>query len=596
MKRFLLYLTAAFFGTLAALFFLFLLVTAALVGGEATPPVASDSVLDLDLGGFIPEIAPLDPVGALIGQEGLTLRDVTEALRKAAADDRIEVVWLRPEGVSASWAVLSEIRGALDTYRASGKPLIASSGSNGFSEAAYYLASAADSVFTPPEATFELNGFYLTVPFFAGALDKLGVEPEVIRAGSYKSAAETFTNRQFSPENREQYQDLVDGVSTTFRTAIAASRPVTLADLDRIVEAGGLYDARAALAAGLVDGLRYEEAVRDGLRAYTDQDADDELRTVAFEDYAAVTPSEAGLALGDASERIALVYAVGQIMPGESTPDTGSGAILGADTFADALREAVRDETVRAIVVRVDSPGGAATASDAMWHAVREARRHVPVVVSMGGVAASGGYYLAAAADTILADPNTITGSIGVISVLFDATELLNDKLGVTFDAVQTGPAADLGALGQPLGPQERAILERTTEEVYTAFVDRVASGRGLSPDSVRALAGGRVYTGARALQLGLIDGLADLDGALTVAAAMAGLDTDYGLRVLPEEKGFFELLTDGAFVQAALGTVQARRETLHERAFRQQVTLLREAATLHATPQARLLSDVQVR
>ncbi len=230
-----------------------------------------------------------------------------------------------------------------------------------------------------------------------------------------------------------------------------------------------------------------------------------------------------------------------------------------------------------------------------MWHAVREARAHVPVVVSMGGVAASGGYYLAAAADTILADPNTITGSIGVISVLFDATELLNDKLGVTFDAVQTGPAADLGALGQPLGPQERAILERTTEEVYATFVDRVASGRGLSPDSVRALAGGRVYTGARALQLGLVDGLADLDGALAVAAEMAGLD-DYGLRVLPEEKGFFELLTDGAFVQAALGTVQARRETLHEQAFRRQVALLREAAALHATPQARLLSDVQVR
>ena len=596
MKRFFLSLTAAFLGTLGALFFLLVFVTALLVGGEAAMPVSDGTVLDLDLGGLIPEVAPLDPVGALIGREGLALRDVTEALRKAAADDRIEAVWLRPEGVSASWATLSEIRSALDTFRASGKPLIASSGSNGFSEAAYYLASAADSVFTPPEATFELNGFYLAVPFFADALDKLGVEPEVIRAGAYKSAAESFTNRQFSPENQQQYQELVDGVSATFRAAIVTSRPITLADLDRIVDSGGLYDADAALAAGLVDDLRYEDTVMDGLRAFTEQDADDALRTVALGDYAAVLPSQAGLAPGDASAQIALVYAAGQIMPGESTPDTGNGAILGSDTFAEAMRDAVRDESVRAIVVRVDSPGGAATASDAMWHAVREARQHLPVVVSMGSVAASGGYYLAAAADTILADPNTITGSIGVISVLFDATEMFNDKLGVTFDAVQTGPAADLGALGQPLGPQERAILEQTTEQVYAAFVDRVARGRGMSPDSVRALAGGRVYTGARALELGLVDGLADLNGALAIAAEMAGMDADFGLRILPEEQGFLELLADGAFVQAAVRSVQEPRETLSEQAFRRQIALLREAAALHATPQARLLADVQVR
>ena len=302
-------------------------------------------------------------------------------------------------------------------------------------------------------------------------------------------------------------------------------------------------------------------------------------------------PSQAGLALRDAGERIAVVYAVGQIMPGESQPDTGGGAVLGSDTFVEAVEEAVRDETVRAIVIRVDSPGGAATASDAMWHAVETARRRVPVVVSMGSLAASGGYYLAAAADTIFADPNTITGSIGVISILFDATELLNDKLGVTFDAVQTGPAADLGALGQPLDAQDRAILERMTERVYATFVDRVAAGRDLPPDSVRALAGGRVYTGADALRLGLVDGLAGLDGALDAAAQMAGLDDDYGLRVLPEEKGLFELLTDGALVRAALD----RRMTPEERLLRRQATLLREAATLHATPQARLFADVSV-
>ncbi len=601
MRRFLFYLLAGFVGSLLALFvfaFFGLSLGAALVlGGDAAPVVEDGSVLRLDLAGPLPEQTPFDPLGALLGTFDLTLLDVTDALEKAAADERIAAVWLRPDGIDASWATLSEVRRALEAYRASGKPLYASSGPDGFDEAAYYLASAADSVFTPPEAAFELNGFYLAAPFFAGTLDKLGIEPKVVRAGTYQSAAEMFTNRGFSDPNREQYAALLDGVSDTFLSTVAAARGLSAEALTAVIEAGGLYEAEAARDAGLVDALAYESDVLGVLLSVTGQEADEDLRSVWLEDYAYVPRHDAGLDPGDPDHLIAVVYAVGQIVPGESEPDAGSGAFLGSDTFTDAVREAARDEAVQAIVVRVDSPGGSATASDAMWHAVAEAAEVVPVVVSMGSVAASGGYYLAAAADTIVAEASTVTGSIGVISLLFDATEFLNDKLGVTLDVLQTGPTAGIYALGEPLDAQEEAVLERTTERVYDTFVRRVAAGRGLSPDSVRALGGGRVYTGAAAQAVGLVDVLGGLDDAVALAAGMAGLEADgYQLWFLPPEESLFEEIADAFGVQAAAALARLRPLAPEERLLRRQAELLRDAVRLHATPQTRLFSEIRVR
>jgi protease-4 len=596
MKRFLLYTLAGFIGALLALFFFVFFWTAVLVGGSAEPHVEDASVLTLDLSGPLPERAPVDLIGTLTGESTLTLRDVTGALEKAAADDRITAVWLRPEGVVASWATLSEVRRALVAYRASGKPLIAASGANGFTEASYYLATAADSIFTPPEASFELNGFHISAPFFAGTLEKLGIEPQVIRAGTYKSAAELFTERGFSPENREQYRDLLTHTDSTFLYTVADARGLAVETLRAIVERGGIYNAAEAAEAGLLDGLIYDRDVADLFRPLTDQDADEALRTTSLDRYAGVSEATAGVERGSGSDRIAVVYAVGTIIPGESTPDTGSGAFLGSDSFAETMQQATRDETVRAIVVRVDSPGGSATASDVMWHAVNEARAHVPVIVSMGPVAASGGYYLAAPADTIVADPNTITGSIGVITVLFDAEEFFNDKLGVTFDDLQTGPAADLYALGQELGPEERTLLEQSTERIYTTFVRRVAAGRGLSPDSVRALGGGRVYTGERARAVGLVDVLGTLDDAITIAAERVGLEPgEVRIRTLPEAEGLLELL-GGGFGPAVAGTVQQRLRSPAEKLFYRRAALLHEAASLHAAPQARLFADVDIR
>ncbi|MEM1044329.1 MAG: signal peptide peptidase SppA [Bacteroidota bacterium] len=601
MRHFLVTLLAGFLGSLLALFafvFLGLAFSVALVlGSDGVAFVEDESVLLLDLAGTLPEEAPFDLLGAALGTFDLTLLDVTDALEKAAVDERIEAVWLRPDGIAASWATLSEVRTALELYRASGKPLYASSGADGFDEAAYYLASVADSVFTPPEAGFELNGFYLSTPFFAGTLDKLGIEPQVIRAGAYKSAAETFTNRGFSPENREQYAALLDGVSETFLAAVADARELSAEELEVTIDAGGLYEAQEALDAGLVDDLLYEAEVLDVLRGLTGQAPDEDLRTVGVEDYAYVPRTDAGLDAGDPDNVIAVVYAVGQIVPGESTPDTGSGALLGSDTFTQTMRDAASDEDVRAIVVRVDSPGGSATASDAMWNAVEEASGQMPVVVSMGSVAASGGYYLAAPADRIVADANTVTGSIGVISLLFDATEFLNDRLGVTLDGLQTGPTAGVYAFGEPLDAREEAVLERSTERVYDTFVTRVADGRGLAPETVRALGGGRVYTGADALDLGLVDVLGDLGDAIGVAADMAGLEPDgYQLWFLPPEKSFLEELGFVVSAQASALLTRFRPLSPAEQVMRRQADLLRDAVRLHATPYTLLLSDVWVR
>lgn len=596
MKRFLIVLTGGFLGTLAAFFFLFALAAALLLGGDTTPKVRPGTVLELELAGGLEEVTPSDPFAEALGGGAPTLRELTEALEKAAADERIAAVWLRPEGLGAPPAMRAEVRRALERFRESGKPILASSGDAGFTEAGYYLASAADSVFAPPEAAFELNGFFLAVPFFAGTLEKLGIEPEVIRAGAYKSAAETFTHRAFSPENAEQYRDILRATAADFEAAVARGRPgVGAEEVRRLVAEGGLYEAREALEAGLLDGLRYEEEVREMLRALTGRKEGEALRTISLKDYARVPAAEAGLRPGKRENRIAVVYAVGQIVPGESRAAPGAGPFLGSESLAEALRTAQRDERVRAIVLRVDSPGGSAAASDAMWQAVREAARERPVVVSMGSVAASGGYYLAAAADTIVAEAATVTGSIGVISLLFDASAFLNERLGVSFDTLRTGPTAGLYDFSHPLSEAERGVLERQTERIYDVFVRRVADGRALAPDSVRALGGGRVYTGERAHQLGLVDEIGGLGRAIEIAAEMAGLEPGgYRLRILPREKPLLERLAEAFGAQAA--ALLGRPAGPAEAALRRHLALLEEARSLHASPQARLLVDLEVR
>ena len=552
---------------------------------DSAVSVPDGAVLVVDLGA-LPEIGPSDGFSELLSGSVTTLADVTEALEKAAADSRVRGLWLRPSGVAASWAALEEVRAALVTFRESGKPIWADAGAEGYSEAGYYLATAADSIFSTPAAPFELDGFVAQVTFFRGTLDKLGVTPEVVKAGAYKSAGETFTERELSAPNREQISELIEARAAHFRTVVGNARGLAPEQVEALIDAGAVFFAEDAYAEGLLDGLLYDDELLTAWRAVTGQDDDEPLARVYLDDYVDVSPAAAGLALGSSDARVAVVYAAGTIVSGPSGPD-----ILGSDGFAEALRDARADESVAAVVIRVDSPGGSAAASDVMWGEVQATAEQMPVVVSMGGVAASGGYYLAAAADTVVADPMTITGSIGVISLLFDASGLLTGKLGLTFDEVKTGPYADLVDVTNPVTPAERALLQEQTDRIYDLFVRRVASGRGLSTDSVRALGGGRVYTGARAQEVGLVDVLGGLDRAVALAAEMAGLETgDYQTLRLPRERPFAERLMDdlgaGLRLQATRWTAA---DALAETPLAAEVATLQHALQLHAKPQALL-------
>ena len=600
--RFLSTLLASTLGTLLALgltvFVFFLFVFAVALSSDGTPSVADGSVLVMELDGPIPEVAADDPFAeAFGGRPSYDLRDVTLALRKAAADERVEAVWLQTKGVSASWATLQEIRTALADYRESGKLLFASSDDYAMNEASYYLASAADSVFAAPQAIFEFNGFATTLAFFQGTLERLEVEPQIIRAGKYKSAVEPFIRDDLSPENEEQLTALLNGVNTHFMQAVSESRGLSAESLRSTASDAALLTAEGARAAGLLDGLLFRDEVADLLRERLGgYEPEDDLRSIDLGDYARVPASEAGLETGS-DGKVAVVYAQGQIVSGESeTPLFGnSPASLGAETFGEAMREARDDEDVSAVVVRINSPGGSASASDAMWRAIELTADEKPVIVSMGDVAASGGYWMATAADTIMADPLTITGSIGVFGLLFDASGFFNDKLGVTFDGVRTSPYADLFSGLRPLSEPERRLFEDFVDDTYQAFLEKVAASQGLTTAEVDSLAQGRVWSGEDALRVGLVDTLGTLGDAIALAARQAGLeDGTYRTLVLPRPKTVFEQLAESMNARATRLWMRWRTTPV-ERAFLEQRRALEQLVREHGTAQARLPMEITI-
>ncbi|NBC19256.1 MAG: signal peptide peptidase SppA [Bacteroidetes bacterium] len=593
--RFFSTLFASILGTLIALALVVLLGLLLFLGFAAAssqqPSVQSGSVLTMELSGSIPEQVSGDPFKQAFADEpAYDLRDVRVALQKAAADDRIEAVWLKPHGIQASWATLQEVRNALTTFRESGKPLYASGGEYFMSEGDYFLASAADSVFADPEAFFEFNGFNLDVAFLAGTLEKLGIEPVIFRAGTFKSAVEPLQREDLSPENRQQLTDLVEAQNAVFMNAIAKRRGQSADYWQSVAADSAFITAERARDAGLLDALLYEDQVRDQFKTRLGLETEDDLETVKLKDYTKISPGDAGLEVGTEG-RIAVVYAVGSIMTGESADGT-----LGSTTFGESMKTAREDEDVDAVVVRVNSPGGSAVASDAMLREILLTKREKPVVVSMGDLAASGGYWISTPADTIVADPLTITGSIGVFFTFFNAEQFFDDKLGITFDGVQTSPYADLFSGVEPLSDGEEALLQRTVTDTYEGFLQRVADGRDMTTDEVDAIAQGRVWMGQQALDRGLVDVLGGLDDAIGIAAEMAGLEPDtYSVRTLPRPKTFFEELNEALGAQSARTVVRWMASPL-ERTLLERTDQLRDLAKMNGTVQARLPMELQLR
>ena len=602
--RFLSNMAAAALGTLAAFGLLILLglflafvVSAISMSGNNAPSVRSGTVLSFDLTGPIPETSAADPISQIAGkQSGYNLMSLTDALDKAAGDERIDALWIRVRGFSGLNAGAREFRNALLRFRESGKPVFASSDDYMITESTYYLASAADSIFASPEAMFEFNGFSMQTFFYAGLAEKLDVEPQIIRAGSFKSAVEPYLRRDLSPENEEQLGALLDSYNRTFLHAVAESRGTTFDALNELVNRKAIFSAKEAHEAGLIDELLYRNEALERIKKRLGHEPGAELQTMSLESYSWTPNSAAGLSMNPDGE-IAVVYAEGTILNGKSIPENYfSSAVLGSESFAQDMKEARENDHVKAVVVRINSPGGSAAASGAMRKAIHRAAAEKPVIISMGDVAASGGYWIATAGETIIADPITVTGSIGVFAMFFDFGKAFENKLGITTDGVKTSPFADMLSGTRPLDSRERRMVQGWVDEIYDTFIDLVAENRGLDEAAVRDIAEGRVWSGEDALRVGLVDSLGTLKDAIALAADKAGLgEGPWRLRILPRPKSAFEAFNELLMTKSQAAWLQWTQSPA-ERRLMNQVRALNVHARDAGTVQARMPVEIEVR
>ncbi len=528
-------------GTTSLLFLLFA------VSRDAGPVVKDKSMLVFDLSTKITDREPSSSElfqKALSGeeQERMSLRNVLDSFEKARRDKRIVGIYLDAtrtssgSGSIAGFASLKEIRQALEKFRASGKKVVAYGVEWGEQE--YYLSSVADTVVLNPLGAMEVNGLSAQPMFLAGALEKYGVGVQIIRVGKFKGAVEPFVLNKLSPENREQTQKLLNDVWGEWRNAVGTSRKITPQQLQAIADTQAFLQPDQAKASKLIDKVAYFDEVVTELKQLTGSKKDDRtFRQISILDYAQVSDKNAR-SERTSKNKIAVVYAEGAIVDG-----LGEDEQVGGDRFAKTFRKLRQDEDVKAIVLRINSPGGSATAAEVIQREVRLTREVKPVVVSMGDVAASGGYWIASDSNRIFAEPNTITGSIGVFGMLFNAQKLANDN-GITWDSVKTGRYADTQTLSRPKTPQELALYQRVVNRIYSLFLDKVAQGRKIPTQKVAEIAQGRIWSGTAAKQIGLIDEIGGLDAAIAYAAGQAKLGEDWQLQEYPQlgswEERFF--------------------------------------------------------
>ena len=517
--------------------------------GTARPLAAwgNDSYLAITVNGDIPE-APGSDLDSLFSTRPPSLRALVESLDRASTDPQIKGVLLQVGSFEGGWGKVQELRDAIASFRKSGKPAYAHLEAAGNRE--YYLATACSRIYAVPQALLFVTGLSAEVTFFRQTLDKLGIQAQFEGVGKYKNAPNQFTEDRFTAPHREQMEALLDSLYGQYVSAIVASRQKTKAEARALLDRGP-YDGTSALAAGLVDELLYRDELEGRLKARE-----------------RVTPgryvkSKRGFGF-DGRPKVALVYAIGEIVSGDSQTDAFGGETAGSTTLARAIREARNDTDVRAIVLRVDSPGGSGTASEVIWRELSLARKSKPVVVSMGDTAASGGYYISIPADAIVAEPASVTGSIGVFSGKMSLRGLY-DKIGLTKEIVERGRNASIFSDYRPWTAEERQQIRALMVAFYEDFVGKAAKGRGKTRDEIDAVAQGRVWTGEDALKVGLVDRLGGLETALAVVREKAKLAPDQELNVvvLPERKGFLETIMErqeeGASASLRLWPAEAR-------------------------------------
>ena len=463
----------------------------------------------------------------------LGLNDILQNIEKAKKDDNIEGIFLEISMPQAGVSTLGEIREALLDFRESGKFILAHS--DIYTQSAYYLASVADHLYITPTGIVQWTGLRSETMFFKGTLEKLGIEPQIIRTGEFKSAVEPFMYDQMSDENREQVTRYLSSVWETLLESISGTRNISVDRLDQIADQFLVRSAETAVEHGLIDELMYRDQVLKKLRELAGLEEDDDIRSVNIAQYSRVPMPREFRRLP--REKIAIVFAEGPIIPGE-----GGDQSIGSDRISRAMRQARLDTTIKAIVFRVNSPGGSALASEVIWREVELATKEKPVIVSMGDLAASGGYHISAPATKIIASPQTITGSIGVFGLLVDASGFMNEKIGITVDVVKTNEFADIGSIYRPLTPAEREILQEGVEESYQDFIRKVAEGRDMEIEKVDEIGQGRVWSGRDARELGLVDEYGGLNRAIELAIEESGIE-EYRIVSLPALKDPFEEL-----------------------------------------------------
>ena len=514
------------------------------------PAIEDDSTLVLRPGGELQETVPDDVVGQLIGRNVTTVRGFVESLRLAKRDPRITGVLLMPSSFeSPFWAKVQELRDAVLDFRKSGKIVVAFLEYGGDRE--YYLASAADRVFLLPTSALDLTGVASYEVFLRGTLDKLGAYPDFLQIGAYKTAVNQLTEKGFTPAHREMTEALNADMYAQLVRGIAGARKKTEAEIRQLLDQGP-FAPEDAVRTGLVDALAYEDQLDDRVPQLR-QGGD--MRRVEGNDYQRVTPRSLGVR---PQSRIALVYASGVIASGKSGYDPGNGVVVGSDTFVEQLRRLRNDDAIKAIVLRVDSPGGSSVASDVMWRELmitRDQKPSRPLVISMSDLAASGGYYISVPGHVIVAQPGTLTGSIGIFAGKFVIDGTLN-KVGVATQTVKSGKNADIYSPFARFSPEQRQKVGQYMEGFYKSFITKVADGRHSTPDRIDAVAQGRVWTGAQAKDRGLVDALGGLDTAVSIAKERAHIpaDEEVELVVYSARRSFFEAITELGRSSSALG------------------------------------------
>jgi protease-4 len=510
---------------------------------QSEPSIENNSVLALRVAGSLPDYVPSDPLRKLFGNTDQSLSNLILQFKKAKADDRIKVIILDITMSGAGWGKSEEIRDAIADFRSSGKPVYA------YMEYAtdkeYYLASACDKIYLAPPGELFINGLAADVMFFRGSLDKLGIYPDMVQIGKYKTAVETFTRKDMSDANREFMNALLDDLFGRYVDTVAKARGKSSEEMRTIID-DAPYSSAKAKEMGLIDGVGYRDEIEKELKTKLGYKESDELRVVKGSTYSEIEPESLGL---DKGEKIAVIYATGDIGSGKSENSPGGNQSIGSDTLSKAVKDAGDDKSIKAIVIRVDSPGGSGLASDIIWHAVEVAKAKKPVVVSMSDVAASGGYYIATGAHKIIAEPSTITGSIGVFAGK-PVVKGFYDWLGISNEYILRGKQAGMFRESEKFTPEERTKFEELIKKTYYEdFVPKVAKGRNKTPEYIDSIAQGRVWTGAQGRERGLVDEFGGLDRAVEVAKELARIPKDKGVHrvVLPYPRTFLqELLSQG--------------------------------------------------